>query len=92
MTDRELLERAAKAAGATWSDYSDHTPDHLVIRHADGVWREWNPLKDDGDAFRLAVKLNILDLGALLTTGAEMSADPYSAIRRAIVCAAADFK
>jgi hypothetical protein len=57
--DRELLEKAAKAAGARWSDFSDRTPDCYQIQHADGIWREWNPLTDDGDAFRLAVRLKI---------------------------------
>lgn len=57
--DRELLRLAAKAAGAQWSDYSDRTPDHWQIKHADGVWREWKPLADDGDALRLAIKLGI---------------------------------
>lgn len=59
MGDRKLLELAAKAAGARMTDYSDKTPDHWSIKHADGVWRRWNPLEDDGDALRLAVKLRI---------------------------------
>lgn len=49
-TDRELLELAAKATG-------------IEIVWCDGyatIWdEEWNPLTDDGDALRLAVKLNI---------------------------------
>lgn len=59
MNDRELLDLAAKAAGAKWSDYSDKTPDHWRIKHADGVWRAWNPLTDDGDALRLMVALDL---------------------------------
>ncbi len=59
MNDRELLELAAKAAGlphkwnAFWSGF-------YVLRE-DGSWdREvWNPLADDGDALRLAVKLHL---------------------------------
>ena len=46
MTDRELLELAAKAAGI--EDISYYLDDFL-----------WNPLTDDGDALRLAVKLNM---------------------------------
>lgn len=51
-TDRELLELAAKAAGDT------------VVESATGYWRasdgkRWNPLTDDGDALRLAVKLGL---------------------------------
>jgi hypothetical protein len=65
MTDRELIEAAAKAAGAKLTDYSDRTPDHWTIQHADGVWRAWNPLDDDGDAFRLAIALgfNVMTCG-----------------------------
>ncbi len=62
MTDRELLEAAAKAAGMMFSvepqhsdygrsDWGDEVP------HANG--EPWNPLTDDGDALRLAVKLRI---------------------------------
>ena len=47
MTDLELLEAAAKAAGLPW--------DQWVIDGDDS----WNPLDDDGDALRLAVKLDL---------------------------------
>jgi len=54
MTDRELLELAAKAAGlsAYWVDAGLNT-------HTDACPHIWNPLTDDGDALRLAVKLGI---------------------------------
>lgn len=57
MTDRELLELAAKAAGINTK---------RSLQYADGAydWPEksgrWNPLSDDGDALRLAVKLKLL--------------------------------
>ena len=63
MTDRELLEFAAKAAGidvrwiAECQDYYEHRP-HMLP----GYWDKWNPLTDDGDALRLAVKLGISPL------------------------------
>lgn len=54
MTDRELLEKAARAAGMKpgswfdgWNDEGRETGLH------------WNPLTDDGDVFRLAVALGI---------------------------------
>ena len=49
---RELLELAAKAVGwrVQWPDE--------VVREDGSSWR-WNPLTDDGDALRLAVKLGI---------------------------------
>jgi hypothetical protein len=53
MTDRELLELAAKAAGElTPSWYGNDA-------YFDGVLSRWNPLDDDGDALRLAVNLGI---------------------------------
>lgn len=55
----DLMGFAAKAAGAKWTDYSDKTPNHWEIQHADKVWRRWRPLEDDGDALRLAAKLCI---------------------------------
>ena len=49
-TDRELLELAAKAAGV----------------HPHDIECTWNPLTDDGDALRLAVKLEMeVCIGAL---------------------------
>ena len=45
--DKELLELAAKAAGIEIA--------HIELLGDDG----WNPLTDDGDALRLAVKLRL---------------------------------
>ena len=90
-TDRELLQFAAKAAGE-WP--SPEPFEHVLSR--------WNPLTDDGDAFRLAVKLNIAvrrsdeyDASYAVspygpTLISETDADPYAATRRAIVRAAAE--
>lgn len=54
MTDRELLEAAAKAAGIKLIDRAMRA-DGYIINGA----KYWNPLADDGDAFRLMVKLQI---------------------------------
>jgi len=69
MTDRELLELAAKAAGlkklTKWSDKitdwdsRHHNGSALHAEGAGGQCISWNPLTDDGDALRLAVKLNM---------------------------------
>lgn len=60
MTDRELLEAAAKVAGIEW--LRDRIGDSLLLdlsaTGGDDAW-PWNPLTDDGDALRLAVKLNL---------------------------------
>lgn len=50
--DRELLGLAAKAAGYGELRFLD---DSSIIVNA----RRWNPLADDGDAMRLAIKLDI---------------------------------
>ena len=66
-TDRELLELSAKAAGyvvlASLAGHADGTT-HWWKGAAWGLQIEgvewiWNPIIDDGDAFRLAVKLGI---------------------------------
>lgn len=63
MTDRELLELAAKAAGYK----TDHPMNALRLMLdppvaalcIPGVQTAWNPLENDGDALRLAVRLRI---------------------------------
>jgi hypothetical protein len=105
MTDKELLELAAKSAGyviTNW-DYKDLYHGWMPVRRIDNEngWETtgWNPLTDDGDALRLAVKLKMtIHIDGNLTdvqTGMEFSTeahfdDPYAAIRRAIVRAAAE--
>jgi hypothetical protein len=61
MTDRELLELAAKAAGLLIG-FSESTHDYgrpYVWNDDNKTSRWWNPLTDDGDALRLAVKLRL---------------------------------
>ena len=72
MTDRELLELAAKAAGlqVVWHEPDDdsepwcfipdcHPPHNRRQRDKEsGVI--WNPLTDDGDALRLAVTCGLV--------------------------------
>ena len=67
MTDKELLELAAKAAGITIKPVEiknvEFAGDDRFIGYSTDPheWlRGWfNPLTDDGDALRLAVKLNL---------------------------------
>ena len=105
MTDRELLENAAKAAGIALEWQADGWA------HCLDTGCEWNPLTDDGDALRLAVKLEIdiehnppTEQQAYVVAsrrGCEMMFAPVSALedvdgyreaatRRAIVRAAAE--
>lgn len=103
MTDRELLELAARAHGGLV-----HV-DGLGWIHEDengnrGAW--WRPLEDDGDAMRLAVKCGISIgpecqdvigrslcrvswLNKSYSLGEYGGGDPFVATRRAIVRAAA---
>jgi len=62
-TDKELLELAAKAAGIELQQWVELRNTFFLEPHQ----QHWNPLTDDGDALRLAVKLSMLgDLGASL--------------------------
>ena len=114
MTDKELLELAARAAGYECG----YINDVLRIRQTGQVgtcgtydcathnWFPWNPLTDDGDALRLAVKLGLRTYYFLpngedgigknytgvnrTTVEYHHKSDPYAATRRAIVRAAAE--
>lgn len=52
MTDQKLLELAAKAIGRCVIDNENYN-----VQLDD--WTLWNPLLNDGDALRIAVKLKI---------------------------------
>lgn len=72
MTDRELLELAAKAAGLNVKSVPINHPyfaDGLVVyEHFDAPF-PWNPLTDDGNCARLEVvcelQIDIGDLGVI---------------------------
>jgi hypothetical protein len=97
--DRELLELAAKAAGI-----DGFFVDAGLNAGSNAFPKVWNPLTDDGDAFRLAVKLNFNvckreheveifndDNGEFLCSiSISEGDDPCAATRRAIVRAAAE--
>lgn len=106
MTDRELLELAAKAVG---QDYwivrlapRSNPSEHLHYKGSDGETHEWNPLKDDGDAFRLAVTLELcitifedaVGVGNKFTNTPyieyKRKKDLFESTRRAIVLQAAE--
>lgn len=57
MTDIELLELAAKAAGIEFNE--KRSPTGSIALHCPSSFGWWNPLTDDGDALRLAVELKI---------------------------------
>lgn len=59
MNDRELIDNAARAAknAGMCLLYGGSTDEAESYWHYD--FRRWEPLDDDGDALRLAVKLNL---------------------------------
>ena len=101
MTDKELLELAAKAAGIeplgkAFEMNGDFAGFCMPAR------KVWNPLNDDGDALRLAVRLdmnievwNPFKEVWVVAEGYDVIEEPWdedklAATRRAIVRAAAD--
>ena len=87
MEDKELIELAAKASGLHIKVASNSGRGLKV----NGNCNWWNPLTDDGDALRLAVKLNILwDVKVHYTRFLDLCVhDKLVATRRAITRAAA---
>lgn len=58
MTDRELLELAAKAAGIQY-EWHPGCGNALHLTAPDATAIYWNPLTNDGDALRLACDLGL---------------------------------
>ena len=96
MTNKELIKLAANAIELKGSIVGSC---YDFLYEKDGIAISWNPLTDDGDALRLAVKLDMgieIDSNAIIeiTYPAKIiepiGLDPYAATRRAIVRAAAE--
>ena len=98
MTDIELLKLAAKAAGYDGLGMWDEKHGYLW----DGEGWSFDPLRDDGDAFRLAVKLGIhigwfgvnkdkkAGVALVHEDVVDLCGDLCADVRRAIVEAAAE--
>lgn len=98
MTDKELLTLAAKAAGIEGDFIETQHWFGIVSSQIKEAFAPWNPLTDDGDALRLAVKLGLVVdaqkdrtwVGKTQYDAVEHHGnDPYAATRRVIVRAAA---
>lgn len=93
MNDQQLLELAAKAANLSNTRYVYKTSWGTGISHGEGdqVYHIWNPLKDDGDALRLAIQLGLFSDKTMKYVWGDCMVDvnPIKATRRAIVRAAA---
>lgn len=99
LTDRELLEAAARAAGVDPRRIMDRGIAAIAVDGGQVVLHAWNPLIGNGDALRLAVALNleIRQVHFAANVGVpnqfwrteHHGNDPLAATRRAIVRAAA---
>lgn len=100
LNDRELLELAAKAAGLKVIADGSYNKG-MIIDLPLGRAALWDPINDDGDALRLAVKLGIPIYGREIgcTAGGDdghffdaedFGGDIYAATRHAITHAAAE--
>lgn len=88
MSEREMLENAARAAGLT------------IIGESPGGWvwvkrpgeegYEWSPPDNNGDAFQLAAMLGIDVTHLQIAVEIVPTGDPYAATRLAITRAAAE--
>ena len=109
MDDKTLLLKAARAAGYVLNAKGQaareaEMPNEPSLWLTDWTW--WNPMTDSGQAFDLAVTLE-MDIGQMLTEGCvtvtgvafdgqalahdvPWGTDPHAATRRAIVLVAAD--
>ena len=105
MTDQELVELAAKAAGMSPASFDGHNVGWYDPQR--GTTGAWNPLADDGDALRLmvalrldvefdgqsCVRVNYVDTqGRLCAVESHVIATPYADVRRAIALAAAEIE
>lgn len=111
MTDRELIELAAKAAGIDVYESTDGTIQNrpVLVFSGGGLMGtmpyevRWNPLLDDAQAFRLAVKLRLrveihpaypfvsaFIVGTIGRFEEPIVDNEYAATRRAITRAAAE--
>lgn len=104
MTDKELLELAAKAAGIDLTFEIDGVTTCHWENDIESLG-EWNPLTDDGAALRLAVSLCLIPYipvfchqkaicqnedASIFVEEEVQTNDPYAATRRAIVRAASE--
>ena len=106
MTDIEPLELAAKAAGYWVCEPLRYGEFRVCLPEQHHLSFAWNPITDDGDALRLAVKLRQMHIDINIEStaayrndvhgiprqfaGEPHNGDPLAATRRAIVRAAAE--
>lgn len=99
MNDKELLELSAKAHGGLVQSEPNGDWIHEDANGNRGAW--WNPLANDGDALRLACKLNlaikiyggntmIYDMDNKFIADCVDVGTEYGGTRRAIVRASAE--
>lgn len=90
MTDREMVELAAKAAGLKIEFMHEMHPIAFLDHDSDWPRSMFNPLFDDGDAFRLSVRLKLSVLHDESLDGAPVvmvDENPYADHLDEYVCA-----
>lgn len=73
MTDNELISLAAKAADISWHEYDYdklRSLGHMVTKSM-----VWNPLENDGEALRLAVRLQLFVCNDQINSGTAYCID-----------------
>jgi len=91
--EEQLILLAAKAAGLK-VQYSNNYGDFSIGEPYSRGEVRWNPLTDDGDAFRLAVRLDLFDENGLFIHALAVAMNEFpgalQATRYAIVRTAAE--
>lgn len=87
MTDREMLELAAKAIGCDGAKFEDGEWLELRYGYKVAMWHHdlhdyWNPLESDADALRLAVKVGLDILRTERDVEAIAGLPPYAPMER----------
>lgn len=103
MSDMELLKMAAKAVDIEYDDFDEDRGCHIWFLPDFCRYDDWDPLRDDGDAHRLAARLELDVMHRVvggrrvevLAAGGPLIRHEYegniaAAMRRAIVLAAAE--
>lgn len=76
MTDREMLELAAKACG--WENVElQEISGHWTTLWIPDIDTYWAPLDDDGDAFRLSVRLGMDVVHRFASESCEVFKHPF---------------
>lgn len=89
MSDIELLRLAAKALALPMCGEWDCAAEGrgIIIGHGNGDLRPWNPLSDDGEAFRILIDLGItIRRGVGIVTADYLFFNPDTIDEYKVIC------